>query len=237
MANSFGTDILIQSPNPRKAAEFYVELLGFTITSEAPMFELKGASVNFYIDEGPAIGPVLEVFVPSVEIAKRCLVAHGCALVRDEPAVPRCYVRDPFGMTYNLAKRPEVRTSMTFPAAVPEVPVTSIAKAVIHYVDVLGFTLDWGDEESGIAGISRGNCRLFLTNRGFAQHHGNISPTIFWLNVESKDQVDKLYREWKVAQSKIVSAPEDKPWKLREFLVADLDDNLIRVFYDFRSDI
>jgi hypothetical protein len=27
-----------------------------------------------------------------------------------------------------------------------------------------------------------------------------------------------------------------KPWQLHEFTAADLDDNLIRVFYDFRSD-
>jgi hypothetical protein len=34
------------------------------------------------------------------------------------------------------------------------------------------------------------------------------------------------------AHANIVSAPEDKPWKLREFTVADLD-GFIRVFYDF----
>jgi len=45
---------------------------------------------------------------------------------------------------------------MIFPAAVPEVPVASIDKAAAHYVDVFGFTLDWGDEQGGIAGISRG---------------------------------------------------------------------------------
>ena len=41
----------------------------------------------------------------------------------------------------------------------------------------------------------------------------------------------------KAAQAKIVSEPEDKPWKLREFMAADLDGNLIRVFYDFRGDM
>jgi len=43
-------------------------------------------------------------------------------------------------------------------------------------------------------------------------------------------------QQWKAAQAKIVSEPEDKPWKLREFTAADLDGNLIRVFYDFRRD-
>jgi hypothetical protein len=40
MANAFGTDILIQAPDPKKAAAFYVECLGFTLTSEKPMIEL-----------------------------------------------------------------------------------------------------------------------------------------------------------------------------------------------------
>jgi hypothetical protein len=38
---------------------------------------------------------------------------------------------------------------------------------------------------------------------------------------------------WQQAGAKIVSEPEDKPWHLREFRVADLDDNQLRVFYDF----
>jgi len=46
--------------------------------------------------------------------------------------------------------------------------------------------------------------------------------------------VDALFAPWKAAEAKIVSHPEDKPWKLREFMAADLDGNLIRVFYDFR---
>jgi hypothetical protein len=127
--------------------------------------------------------------------------------------------------------------SMMFPAAVPEVPVSSIDKAATHYVDVFGFTLDWGDEQGGIAGISRGGCRLFLTNLSFREHHGNLAPVLFWVNLESKCEVDELFGEWKQAHATIISGPEDKPWKLREFLAADLDGNLIRVFYDFRADI
>ena len=123
---------------------------------------------------------------------------------------------------------------MTFPAAVPEIPAANVDHAADYYVRTLGFTLDWGDDQGGIAGISRGNCRLFLTNRPFREPHGNTSPALFWLNLESKAEVDELFASWKTAQAKIVSQPEDKPWKLREFMAADLDGNLIRVFYDFR---
>ena len=53
----------------------------------------------------------------------------------------------------------------------------------------------------------------------------------------SVQQAKDLFAHWKAAQARIVSGPEDKPWKLREFMASDLDGNLIRVFYDFRGDM
>jgi uncharacterized glyoxalase superfamily protein PhnB len=126
---------------------------------------------------------------------------------------------------------------MTFPAPVPEIPAANVEKAAAYYVDVLGFTLDWGDERGGIAGISRGDCRLFITNRSFRASYGNSGPILFWLNLDSKEEVDTLFAEWRAARATIVAEPEDKPWKLHEFMVADLDGNLIRVFYDFSRDV
>jgi catechol 2,3-dioxygenase-like lactoylglutathione lyase family enzyme len=105
MANAFGADILIQAQDPAKAASFYVEQLGFAITGETPdMIGLHGPHINLFIERGPALGPVLEVTVDSVEEAKRRLVENGCEIVKDEPGFPRCYVRDPFGLIYNLTR-------------------------------------------------------------------------------------------------------------------------------------
>jgi uncharacterized glyoxalase superfamily protein PhnB len=119
---------------------------------------------------------------------------------------------------------------MTFPAPVPEIPAVNVDKAAAYYVNTLGFTFDWGDDQGGIAGISRGNCRLFLTNRSFRESYGNIGPILFWLNLDSKAEVDELFAQWNAAQAKIVSEPEDKPWKLREFMAADLDETSFASF-------
>src|ERR1700759_3032388 len=70
-----------------------------------------------------------------------------------------------------------------FPAAVPEIPVRDINKATAYYQRNLGFTLDWGNAEGGIVGMSRGHCRLFLTNAAFREGYGNTGPVLSWFNL------------------------------------------------------
>jgi uncharacterized glyoxalase superfamily protein PhnB len=123
------------------------------------------------------------------------------------------------------------------PAAVPEIPVTDMKEALDYYEHKLGFNTDWGGADGGIAGISKGHCRMFLTDPDFRAHHGNAAPVVIWLNLHSKEEVDELYAIWKAAEARIISPPESKPWKLHEFTASDLDGNLFRVFYDFSGDV
>ena len=105
MANTFGTDILIQAADPMKAAKFYVEELGFEVTDEkSNMVSLHGNNINFFIERGPSLGPVFEVTVKSVKEAKARLQKKGCQIVKDEPDFPRCYIKDPNGLIYNLTE-------------------------------------------------------------------------------------------------------------------------------------
>jgi|SRR5215216_1543733 len=123
-----------------------------------------------------------------------------------------------------------------FPAAVPEIPVTDMNQALDYYAGKLGFNIDWGGADGGIAGISKGHCRMFLTDADFRAPHRNARPVMIWLNVCSKEEVDEQYETWNSGGARIISPPKSQPWKLYEFTVSDLDGNLFRVFYDFSRD-
>jgi len=124
-----------------------------------------------------------------------------------------------------------------FPEAVPEVPVVDLAAALEYYENRLGFSVDWGDSDGGISGVSQGRCRLFLTDRAFREHRGNAAPIVIWLNLNSKDEVDAQFDRWRASGATVLSPPESMPWKLHEFTAADIDGNHFRVFYDFSGDV
>src|SRR5260370_28190981 len=85
MANSFGTDVLIQAQDPKKAALFYVTQLGFEITDEkADLISLHGENLNWFIERGVALGPVLEVTGEHIEEAKARLLRKGPASINEE---------------------------------------------------------------------------------------------------------------------------------------------------------
>jgi uncharacterized glyoxalase superfamily protein PhnB len=121
--------------------------------------------------------------------------------------------------------------SEPFPSAAPELPVGNVARAAVYYEKCLGFSWDWGVE--GIGQVSRGDCRLFLTDDAFRGAPAVTTPAVIWINLNSKAEVDALHRTWSERGARIIAAPESKPWNLHEFTAADLDGNRLRVFYDF----
>lgn len=121
-----------------------------------------------------------------------------------------------------------------FPSAVPEVPVTDMVRALSYYEDKLGFTVDWGRDGGGIAGISQGRSRIFLTGHEIRDYFHSQPPVVIWLNLDSKEAVDALHRRWASHGASILHPPESKEWsRLHEFVVTDPDGNFIRVFYNF----
>jgi uncharacterized glyoxalase superfamily protein PhnB len=122
--------------------------------------------------------------------------------------------------------------SEQFPGAIPEIPVDNVDAAATYYESCFGFSKDWGGENGGIAQVSNGNCRIFLTNGAFREQYRNTGPVLIWLNLNSKQEVDALFQAWSSRGARIVSQPESKPWKLHEFTAMDRDGNLLRDYYD-----
>jgi catechol 2,3-dioxygenase-like lactoylglutathione lyase family enzyme len=99
-------DVLIQTKNIDKAAKFYENILGFKKFEQSE--QIKGfetGSFRLFLDKGEPYGPVFELFVPDLEKAKKTLVENGCKIEIEDPKVPKCYVRDPFGFIFNIAEK------------------------------------------------------------------------------------------------------------------------------------
>jgi hypothetical protein len=59
-------------------------------------------SFCLYVEKGEPHGPVFDFLVPDVQAEKRRLMAAGCMVVEEDASVPRCYLRDRFGLVFNL---------------------------------------------------------------------------------------------------------------------------------------
>ena len=98
-------DVIIRTADLAAAVFFYESTLGFKVSACGEgLFGIETGSITFYVEEGPAHGPVFEFLVADVAAAKARLLAEGCMLVEEDCSVPRCYVKDPYGVTFNIGK-------------------------------------------------------------------------------------------------------------------------------------
>jgi catechol 2,3-dioxygenase-like lactoylglutathione lyase family enzyme len=107
MSESFhaSRDIIIRTPDWVAAVAFYATTLGLPeVYRGEGIVGFETGAFRLYVEKGDAHGPVFEYLVPDVQAAKQLLVAAGCAVVEEDASVPRCYVRDPYGMTFNLGQ-------------------------------------------------------------------------------------------------------------------------------------
>ena len=96
-------DIIIQTDNWAKAIEFYETILGFPVTHRSPtLMGFETGALSLYVEKGDRRGPVFDFLVPDMPSTKSRLVAAGCAVVEENPTLPRCYIQDPFGLVFNI---------------------------------------------------------------------------------------------------------------------------------------
>src|SRR5690242_8516520 len=123
---------------------------------------------------------------------------------------------------------PEVNrtSSNALGGATPIFRVTNLRASIEHYVNVLGFNLDW--EGAGtFASVSRDRCHLFLCE-GDQGHLG----TWTWIGVHDTDALAAEYRR---SGAKLRHPPTNYPWAY-EMQIEDPDGNVLRFGSDPKKD-
>ncbi len=102
-------NVAVRTARFGEAIRYYAEVLGFPNRSSDPALGDHDASpLNlFVIEDDEVSGPVMELFVDDLEAARDYLVANGCRVIRWRGKGQDCYLRDPFGVTFNLWEEPE----------------------------------------------------------------------------------------------------------------------------------
>jgi predicted enzyme related to lactoylglutathione lyase len=98
-------DVIIRTGSLADATNFYRSVLELPVThQDGAIVGFETGSFCLYVEQGTEHGPVFEFLVPDVQAARERLVVAGCTVVEEDASIPRCYVRDPYGVVFNIGK-------------------------------------------------------------------------------------------------------------------------------------
>jgi hypothetical protein len=86
-----------------EAVSFYETILGFAVIYRSEsLVGFETGTFCLYVEKGAPHEPVLDFLTPDVTVLRDRLLAAGCKLIEESASAPRCYLRDPFGLIFNL---------------------------------------------------------------------------------------------------------------------------------------
>lgn len=107
--------------------------------------------------------------------------------------------------------------------------VENVTASLDYYCHTLGFqdVFHWSDEDVPpwtFAQVRRGNFFVYL-----CQGAQGGPGMWMYLNLASSEDLAALYQEYQAHAVKITEPPTDKPWGMREMLIADVDGHILRI--------
>ena len=107
-----------------------------------------------------------------------------------------------------------------FECIIPILNVNNLAASIRFYVDLLGFTIDWGDHDGSLmASVSRDGNSIMLCEGEQGQ-----PGTWIWIGVED---IEPLFKEYKTKDVKFQQMPTNYPWAY-EMRIEDPDGHILR---------
>lgn len=105
--------------------------------------------------------------------------------------------------------------------------VRDLAASTAYYIDVLGFTRDFGDGADGWSFLSRDDFKVMLgecPDDRAASELRNHS----WFAYVTVSGVDALHQELASRGADVIAGPVTEPWGMREFGIRTPDGHRIR---------
>jgi uncharacterized glyoxalase superfamily protein PhnB len=101
----------------------------------------------------------------------------------------------------------------------PSLPLSDVAAGVAYYRDVLGFKVNYAQDDIGV--MDRDEVTILLIAR--TDKHTGIGSCYVYIR-----DADALHAELLAKGANVQGEPVSHPWGLRDFLVQDLEGNQIR---------
>jgi catechol 2,3-dioxygenase-like lactoylglutathione lyase family enzyme len=97
-------EVIVRAESLAAAKSFYHGVMGFEMVVDSPLLAgFDTGAFTLYVEPGADPTPVFEFETADVNETRDRLLASGCTLVEEDPSVPRCYLRDPLGVVFNLS--------------------------------------------------------------------------------------------------------------------------------------
>ena len=97
-------NIAVRTDRYQEALDFYQDVFGFENRSLDPALgDFNAPPLRmFVIEDNELNGLIHELLVEDLELAREELIKQGCEVVRWHGKGQDCYIRDPFGVIFNL---------------------------------------------------------------------------------------------------------------------------------------
>ncbi len=226
-----------------RSISFYRDILGFDVrrvtagdgvTAQAEA--LSGPAKIQFTTEESAIDSTLELrprghailFFETNDVAAMhdAVVARGGKPSELEKAnwikMQVFEIRDPDGHTLWFAQsfqQPDTaRPEPMLEKALPELPHSNVKAGIAHYLDVLGFKINYAQDDFGV--LFRDDVTVLIIPRSDA--HKGIGSCYVYIH-----DADALHAELRAKGANVQGEPVSHPWGLRDFAVLDLEGNKI----------
>jgi catechol 2,3-dioxygenase-like lactoylglutathione lyase family enzyme len=98
-------DVICRAPDLGAVKAYYAGTLGLPVVVDSQsLIGFDTGAFTLYYERGEPGAPVFDFLVDDEAESKRQLLAAGCELVEEDAAIPRIYLRDPFGLLFNIAE-------------------------------------------------------------------------------------------------------------------------------------